>query len=59
MFHILNNKLLDTKLVLKNIFKVLMNNKEFLEFGFKKVIIITAITTEGEFNYHSNVLKSN
>ena len=58
-FHIVNKKLLESKLVLKFIFKLLMSNEQFINFGFKKVIIITAILNEGEFSYHSNVLINN
>nr|YP_009344391.1 hypothetical protein [Pleurotus eryngii]APT42206.1 hypothetical protein [Pleurotus eryngii] len=36
-----------------------MNNEKFRDFGFYKIIIITAIVNSGEYNLHHNVLITN
>ena len=36
-----------------------MNNDKFRDFGFYKIIIITAIVNSSEYNFHHNVLITN
>ena len=36
-----------------------MSNEKFLEFGYKKVIITTALINGTEFSFHHNVLITN
>ena len=58
-FYLSNNKLLTHKNLLYGIHNTLFNNKEFLNFGDKKVFIITAIIQDIHFNFHHNVLVNN
>jgi hypothetical protein len=59
-FFIENHRLLPHKKALKAIHNKLMNNKEFLEFGFKKVIILFSKMEDGsEITFHPNVLITN
>jgi hypothetical protein len=46
-----NNHLLDSYDVLREIFYTLKSNKEFINFGVTKVIIISAITDEKETSF--------
>lgn len=51
---------LEGKELFKALYNSLTNNQEYLNFGFKKVIIISAILdTLQEFNLHSNILVDN
>jgi hypothetical protein len=59
VYYLNNEKLESHKQALKGIYITLMNNERFLEFGFNKVIIVTAITYEEEFSFHHNVLITN
>lgn len=60
LVYILNNENLDShKQVLQNIFTTLMNNERFIEFGSKKVIIVSALINGSEFAFHHNVLITN
>jgi hypothetical protein len=58
-FHLHNSYLLDSRDSLKAIFNSLMSNKQFLDFGSKKVIITTALINGSEFSFHHNVLITN
>jgi len=58
-FIIHNNDLLDNHDVLKPIFNTLMNNDKFINFGYNKIIILTAITQKVIFTFHHNVLINN
>ena len=58
-FIIQNKKLADHKPVLKNIYNLLMSNKQFKKFGHFKVIFISAIIDGGVFSFHHNVLITN
>lgn len=44
---------------LKGIYNTLMNNNEIKNFGTKKVIIVSSLINDTEFNYHHNVLITN
>jgi hypothetical protein len=55
-----NNNLLDYRHFLKIMFNYLMNNKEFLKFGFNKVILVRAKMNETlTFSFHHNILINN
>nr|YP_010130264.1 DNA polymerase [Clavaria fumosa]QPZ51166.1 DNA polymerase [Clavaria fumosa] len=54
-----NNKLLDNLDVLYHIFNTLINNETFINFGYNKIIFITAIIEESIFSFHHNVLINN
>ena len=54
-----NNKLLDNLDVLYPIFNTLINNETFINFGYNKIIFITAIIEEQIFSFHHNVLINN
>jgi hypothetical protein len=58
-FHLHNESLFDSRDSLKAIFNSLMSNKQFLEFGNKKVIITTALIKDSEFSFHHNILITN
>jgi hypothetical protein len=45
--------------VLLPIFNTLMNDKTFIDFGYNKIIIITAICDDLIFNFHTNLLINN
>jgi len=51
--------LLDSHYSLKGIYNALMDDQRFYEFGSRKVIIITAIHNNSEFNFHHNILIKN
>jgi hypothetical protein len=60
LIYILHNEdLVSVYESLKGIYNTLMNNKEFINFGEKKIIIVSALVNEAEFNYHHNVLINN
>jgi sarcosine oxidase delta subunit len=50
---------LSRKTLCKAIYHFLFNDKDLLEFGSYKVILITAFNDEREFNFHPNILVSN
>jgi hypothetical protein len=55
-----NKKLLEGEDLFKGIYTTLMNNKEFLTFGFQKIIILSVVLlSESEHNIHSNILIDN
>lgn len=55
-----NNSLLEGEDLFKGIYKTLMNNKDFLNFGFQKIIILSCVLEDfKEFNLHSNTLIDN
>jgi hypothetical protein len=54
-----NNNLLSHKDVLKGIYNTLMSDKIFKNFGFHKVIIVSALLDGHESNYHHNILITN
>lgn len=58
-FYLTNEHLLEHKEALKGIYTSLMNNEIFRDFGFYKIIIITAIVNSSEYNFHHNVLITN
>jgi len=51
--------LLNHKEVLRGIYNTLMNDETFINFGKYKVIIVSAIVGEDEFNYNHNILITN
>lgn len=58
-FYLTNEHLLEHKEALKGIYSSLMNNDKFRDFGFYKIIIISAIVKGGEYNFHHNILITN
>jgi hypothetical protein len=56
---IINDKLLSHKDVLRAIYNTLMNDDTFIKFGKYKVMIVSAIVDDQEFNYHHNILITN
>jgi len=55
-----NNNLLEGEELFKGIYTTLMNNKEFLNFGYQKIIILSVVLiSETEHNLHSNILINN
>lgn len=55
-----NNNLLDHKKFLKLMFNYLMNSKDFLNFGYNKVIIVRAKMNDTfTFSFHHNILINN
>lgn len=54
-----NNNLLSHKDVLRGIYNTLMSDKTFKNFGFHKVIIVSALLDGHESNYHHNILITN
>lgn len=59
VFTLQNNNLYEHNEAIKSIYNTLMNNKKFISFGQKKVIITSALIDGSEFSYHHNVLLSN
>ena len=59
LYHLYNGSLMGYKDVLFAIYTTLMNDKKFLEFGNKKVIIVGAVINNEEFSFHHNVLITN
>jgi|SRR5271154_7368189 len=58
-FLLSNNKLLEKKDLFFQIHQYLMNNKEFLDFGEHKVIIVNGKIKNEIFNLHQNILIKN
>ena len=55
-----NENMLDGEELFEAIYNALMNNKEFINFGFQKIIILTCMLDDfKEYNLHSNVLINN
>jgi hypothetical protein len=55
-----NNNLLEGEELFKGIYTTLMKNKDFLKFGFQKIIILSVVLmSESEHNLHSNILIDN
>ena len=54
-----NEGLLNHKEALRSIYSNLMNNVDFTSFGKHKVVIITALVGDIEYNFHPNVYLSN
>jgi hypothetical protein len=55
-----NNSLLEGEELFKGIYTTLMNNKDFLNFGFQKIIILSVVlVSDSEHNLHSNILINN
>src|ERR1700712_1087402 len=54
-----NNLLLGHKQVLQAIFNTLKIDEQFIKFGYRKVIIISALINGEEFSFHHNVLINN
>jgi len=55
-----NNNLLEGEELFKGIYTTLMNNKDFLNFGFQKIIILSVVLlSDNEHNLHSNILINN
>jgi len=59
-FSLINNNLLEGEELFKAIYETLINNKDFIEFGFKKIIILSVTLESGkEYNLHCNILLAN
>lgn len=55
-----NNNLLEGLDLFKGIYETIINNSEFKEFGFQKIIILSVIlSSHKEHNLHSNILVDN
>jgi len=55
-----NNNLLEGEELFKGIYTTLMSNKDFLNFGYQKIIILSVVLlSESEHNLHSNILINN
>jgi len=55
-----NNNLLEGEELFKGIYTTLMNNKDFFNFGFQKIIILSVVlVSDTEHNLHSNILINN
>ena len=55
-----NNNLLEGEDLFKGIYNTLITNKEFLNFGYQKIIILSVVLISGsEHNLHSNILINN
>lgn len=54
-----NDNLLTHKDSLKAIYQTLMSDETFINFGKYKVIFVTALINEQEFNFHHNILITN
>jgi hypothetical protein len=55
-----NNNLLDGEDLFRGIYQTIMNNSEFIAFGFQKIIILSVILSSNkEHNLHSNILVDN
>jgi hypothetical protein len=54
-----NNLLLDNHEILKPIYNYLMSDETFINFGYYKVIIITMVNEDENFQLHHNVLITN
>ena len=58
-FVLSNDKLLEKKDLFYQIYHFLMNNKDFLDFGEHKVIIVNGRIKNDTFNLHHNILLKN
>ena len=59
-FVMINNNLLEGEQLFKGIYDTLINNKDFLNFGFKKIMILSVTLITGQdHNLHSNILINN
>lgn len=59
-FSMINNNLLEGEDLFKAIYLTLMSNSDFIEFGYKKIIILSATLESGkEYNLHCNILITN
>ena len=59
-FSMINNNYLEGENLFKGIYQTLMSNKEFINFGFQKIIILSVtLATNKEYNLHSNILIDN
>jgi|SRR5271156_2938672 hypothetical protein len=58
-FVLSNKKLLEKKDLFYQIHRYLMNNKDFLDFGENKVIIVSGRIKNETFNLHHNILIKN
>jgi hypothetical protein len=55
-----NNNLLEGEELFKGIYTTLIENKDFLNFGYQKIIILSVVLlSESEHNLHSNILINN
>jgi hypothetical protein len=59
IFFLINKGLLDGIELLEALYNSLLDNETFKDFGFYKVIIITAINNGVEINFHHNILINN
>ena len=58
-FYLQNDQLLENKTALEAIYNTLMSNETFLNFGNKKVILITAKINSTYAPFHHNILIEN
>jgi len=58
-FTIINPGLKEGKELLQAIFITLTNDSRFIEFGYNKIIILSAVINGQEYSYHHNVLINN
>ena len=59
-FSMVNNNNLESEELFRGIYETLMSNKEFINFGYQKIIILSAVlATNQEYNLHSNILIDN
>ena len=59
-FVMMNNNNLEGKELFRGIYSTLKSNKEFIEFGYNKIIILSAVlATNQECNLHCNILINN
>jgi|SRR5580692_1309675 len=56
----INNNFLEGDTLFKGIYQTLMNDKDFIDFGFQKIIILSVVLgNNNEHNLHSNILIEN
>ena len=59
-FVMVNNNNLEGKELFKGIYSTLMSDKDFIDFGYNKIIILSAVlATNQECNLHCNILINN
>jgi hypothetical protein len=59
-FTMINNNFLEGEVLFKGIYNTLMNNQDFITFGYHKIIILSVtISNNREYNIHSNTLIAN
>ena len=59
-FSMLNNNYLEGEELFEGIYKTLLSNDQFIEFGFNKIIILSVtLESEQEHNLHCNILINN